>query len=283
MDFGTSLKDKKSQVAIALFIVLAWSCWEWRCCAAYNPSPLAKALFSAINIITIGNSLESGDNSSLSLKGLRFASNLVIIEKTQEASQLIEMLLRIERLRADSKCDIHNISRIFLVYRDIDRKNQLSANEWKSLSKPIRSEAEKIYEYYKKVVPKPASINDESIASIFKILSERYEDHKCLNEAIECQLAAINAEKETQRENSTLYHTLLYQLAVLYHKNNMDKEAINVINQTVALPEGITAIGTTDMLFKKEHIRRCKELLRSLRNSIAMQMMSSIEITRLTL
>ena len=266
VDLKTICKKQQKLIVIGSLVVVAWLCWEWRCCVAYNPSPIAKTLFSSMDILSVGNTFKNRDDSSSSFQGLRFASNLVIIGRMQEASQLLEMLLKMERLRTDRKCDVHNLSRIFLVYRDIDRSNQLSANDWITLSNPIRLEAERAYEYYKKVVPNSTSLNDESVASIFRILSERYEAHHCLTEAIECQRTAVIAEKETQRANSLLYHTLLYQLAVLYHKNNMDKEAVSVVNQTIALPEGVTAIGTTDEWFKKNHIKKCKELLSSLRN-----------------
>jgi len=271
-------KIQKSRILIGVTssLVLLWLGWEWRCCVAYTPSPLMVTFFGLMHVLKMGESLKV--ESYQSFNGLSFAGGLVTIGKNKEASQLLELLLRKERLRTGGNCDVGNISRTILVFRDMDKSNNLSAEEWRTLSAPIKTEVQEIYKYYRQTVPRAASIkasrefvinfsmpskrpsSGTSISSIFEVLSKRYEDHGCLVEAIQCLKEGILAEKETQTDNSLLYHQLLYQLALLYHKNNMDKEARSVLGQTISLPEAITTIETKDEGFKEEHIKRCQQI-----------------------
>lgn len=252
-------------IVVAPLVVLAWFCWEWRCCVAYNPSPAAKWLLSAVGILDASNRINDAANSASSFKGLPFACHLARIGKNQESIKLLELLLKTERMRSDRSFDRKTVSRIFLAYRDIDSGNQLCPRDWIELCQPIRAEAYKVYDSYKDSVPVNVSITEPPIAQIFEILSERYQAHNCLDEAIECHKAALIAQKTTQRNNSAHYHQLLYELASLYHRNGMDKDASAVIMQTVSLPEALNDFGCPDESFREEHVARCNKLLSALK------------------
>lgn len=72
-------------------------------------------------------------------------------------------------------------------------------------------------------------------------MSERCRAHHCLAEAIESRKAAIKSERNSARKQHALSYVAV-PVGFFYHQNQMDKEATQVIHQTIALPEAITAI-----------------------------------------
>ena len=186
--------------------------------------------------------------------------------RKQEAFDLLNKLIELELAQKQISPD--HLQELYITLINLDREGKLSKEEWIQLCKPADDKLKHLmanYQSCKADSNLAKAFKNQKIEPIVRRFCMGYRSHGANDQIIDMLKLCLNSISKQSGTHSSMYQSYLYDLALAYHENKMDKESHRELTDLKAICEQSCktneATQKTELKLSEFHLSQCNGLL----------------------